>query len=164
MVPEPIVPDPAEASNSMNRALPLAVIAMAKFAAQADKYHVMTPRLSAPIVYVPVNACAIRAAPVPTPFVSSSPLVRLPAPSAVNVPTAAEIEETVPFALSPVKVKAQLPLSAGLLFAAAGALGVGAAGAPHESEHPADIAVAAQPAPHVMKKSNPKHTISRTFR
>src|SRR5207244_7518942 len=59
---------------------------------------VMTPRLSRPIVYVPVNACAVSAAPVPAPVVFSLPLVRLPAPSAVNMPTAAEIE-TVPFPL-----------------------------------------------------------------
>src|SRR5207244_6124492 len=98
MVPQPIVPDPAEASNSMNRALPLVVIATANCTALPGKFQVMTPRLSAPIVYVPVNACAVSAAPVPTPFVSSLPLVRLPAPSAVNMPTAAEIE-TVPFPL-----------------------------------------------------------------
>src|SRR5437762_7056377 len=77
MVPEPIVPDPAEASNSMNRALPLVVIATANCTALPGKFQVMTPRLSAPIVYVPVNACAVSAAPVPTPFVSSLPLVRL---------------------------------------------------------------------------------------
>src|SRR5207253_2397466 len=38
MVPEPIVPDPAEASNSMNRALPLVVIATANCTALPGKH------------------------------------------------------------------------------------------------------------------------------
>ena len=49
MVPEPMVPDPPEASNSMNWALPLASIANASLAELPEKFRVITPRLSAPI-------------------------------------------------------------------------------------------------------------------
>ena len=49
MVPEPIVPLPPEASNSMNWALPLAIIAKASFVELPEILKVSTPRLSAPI-------------------------------------------------------------------------------------------------------------------
>src|SRR6266576_2746572 len=83
MVPEPIVPAPPEASNSMNWALPFASMAKASLAELLEKFRVITPRLLLPIEYIPVKVCA---APAPaTVLVSSSPLVRLPAPSAVNL-------------------------------------------------------------------------------
>ena len=50
MVPEPIVPVPPAASNSINWALPLAVIANVSFAALPAMFNVIVPRLSAPIV------------------------------------------------------------------------------------------------------------------
>src|SRR5438046_9585573 len=96
MVPEPIVPTPPVASNSMNWALPLAIIAKASFAPPGI-FRVITPRLSAPIAYVPVNACAASAAPGPTPLVSSSPLVILPDPSAVNLHTSTKKDATTKF-------------------------------------------------------------------
>src|SRR5260370_32847740 len=83
-------------------ASPLAIIANASFAELPEKFRVITPRLSAPIAYVPVKACGL-VAPVPEALVTSSPLVRLPAPSAVNLPTAPKTDEVAPLPLTPVK-------------------------------------------------------------
>jgi len=59
-------------------------------------FKFITPLWSAPMVYVPVNARACALCWGCALLVSSSPLVRLPAPSAVNLPTAAKVVEAAP--------------------------------------------------------------------
>jgi len=88
----------------MNCALPSAFIAKTNRVVLLPIVNVITPLWSAPIEYVPVNGCATSATSVPIPFVSSSPFVRLPAPSAVNLPTAAKADDTFVLPLIPLNV------------------------------------------------------------
>ena len=54
------------------------------------------PRWSVPIEYVPVKLCAASLSVGLAPLTSISPFVRFPAPSAVNLPTAAKTVKAPP--------------------------------------------------------------------
>ncbi len=106
MVPEPTVPVPPKASNSMSSAFPFAVMANAKCDVPPPIFKVIMPLWSEPIEYVPVKGCVVRTSPPLTPLLSSSPLVKFPAPSAVNLPTTAKTVEVPPLPLNPLNVNA----------------------------------------------------------